>query len=163
MLALFSEGRIVGDMRLLIAAQALPADVTVDVLSIGAEPSLTPALVSLPFGNYLDGWRLTLHVDDQTMFDAADRQIVAYLWTGVLVIVAIVIVAGLIAGAIRRQMRLARLKNDLVATVSHELKTPLASMRMLVDTLLDDGRYEERKVREYLQLISKENTRRWST
>ena len=35
-----------------------------------------------------------------------------------------------------RQMRLTRLKNDLVATVSHELKTPLASIRLLVDTLL---------------------------
>ena len=33
--------------------------------------------------------------------------------------------------------RLARLKSDLVATVSHELKTPLASMRLLVDTLLE--------------------------
>ena len=94
------------------------------------------------------------------MFEAAaDKQIDAYFWTGVLVIVVIVIVAGLIAGAVRRQMRLTRLKNDLVATVSHELKTPLSSMRLLVDTLLDDERFDERKVHEYLQLIAKENAR----
>ena len=43
----------------------------------------------------------------------------------------------LVAGLLRRQMRVARLKNDLVATVSHELKTPLASIRLLVDTLLE--------------------------
>ncbi|MCH8913003.1 MAG: HAMP domain-containing histidine kinase [Planctomycetes bacterium] len=159
-LALFSERSIVGDMRSLIAAQALPADVTVEVLPPGAEPSLPPALVSLSLGKYLDGWRLTLHVDDRSLFDAAaDKQIAAYLWTGVLVIVVIVIVAGVIAGAIRRQMRLTRLKNDLVATVSHELKTPLSSMRLLVDTLLDDERFDERKVHEYLQLIAKENAR----
>jgi signal transduction histidine kinase len=159
-LALFSERSIVGDIRSLIAAQALPADVTVEVLPPGAEPSLPPALVSLSLGKYLDGWRLTLHVDDRSLFDAAaDKQIVAYLWTGVLVIVVIVIVAGLIAGAIRRQMRLTRLKNDLVATVSHELKTPLSSMRLLVDTLLDDERFDEGKTREYLQLIAKENAR----
>jgi signal transduction histidine kinase len=29
------------------------------------------------------------------------------------------------------------MKNDLIATVSHELKTPPASMRLLVDTLRD--------------------------
>ncbi len=159
-LALFSERSIAGDMRSLIAAQALPADVTVEVLPPQAEPSLPPALVSLSLGKYLDGWRLALHVDDRSLFEtAADKQIVAYLWTGVLVIVVIVIVAALIAGAIRRQMRLTRLKNDLVATVSHELKTPLSSMRLLVDTLLDDERFDERTVREYLQLIAKENAR----
>ena len=159
-LALFRERSIVGDMRSLIAAQALPTDVTVEVWPPEASESLPPALVSLSLGKYLDGWRLALHVDDLGLFDtAADRQIVAYLWTGTLVIVVIVILAGLIAGAIRRQMRLARLKNDLVATVSHELKTPLSSMRLLVDTLLDDERFDERKVREYLQLIAKENAR----
>ena len=41
----------------------------------------------------------------------------------------------LLAVYLNRQIRLTRLKNDLIATVSHELKTPLASMRLLVDTL----------------------------
>jgi signal transduction histidine kinase len=51
-----------------------------------------------------------------------------------------------------------------VATVSHELKTPLASIRLLVDTLLDsdpdsdDGK-SPNQTREYLQLISHENAR----
>jgi signal transduction histidine kinase len=56
-------------------------------------------------------------------------------------------------------MRLARLRNDLVGTVSHELKTPLSSMRLLVDTLLDDEQFDEKTVREYLELIARENSR----
>ena len=56
-------------------------------------------------------------------------------------------------------MRLTRLRNDLVATVSHELKTPLSSIRLLVDTLLDDEEFDPQKVREYLVLMSKENNR----
>jgi len=59
----------------------------------------------------------------------------------------------------RRQLRLARLKTDLVAAVSHELKTPLASMRLLVDSLLDDSEFDPRKTREYLALIAGENLR----
>jgi len=160
LLALFFEGSVVGEMRSLSAAQALPEDVTVEVLPPGSESSHRSANFTRLLNGYLDGWRLALHVGDRRLFDAAaEKQIVAYFWTGTLVIVVIVIVVALFAGAIRRQMRLARLKNDLVATVSHELKTPLSSMRLLVDTLLDDERFDEGKVREYLQLISKENAR----
>ncbi|NQT13902.1 MAG: sensor histidine kinase, partial [Planctomycetes bacterium] len=89
----------------------------------------------------------------------ADAQIAAYFWTGILVIAAMSMFAAIIAQAFRHQMRLSRLKNDLVATVSHELKTPLASIRLLVDTLLDEPEPREEKVREYLELVAKENLR----
>ncbi len=56
-------------------------------------------------------------------------------------------------------MQLARLKNDLVANVSHELKTPLTAMRALVDTLLETERLDERITREYLRLVAAENAR----
>ena len=58
-----------------------------------------------------------------------------------------------------RQVKLNRLKNDFIATVTHELKTPLASMRVLVDTLLEGHYRDQQQVTEYLQLISRENGR----
>ena len=74
--------------------------------------------------------------------------------------IAVVAVTALLAGqAVRRQWQAARLKTDLVAAVSHELKTPLASMRLLVDTLLDDEAPDSQKTREYLELIARENSR----
>ncbi|HEY2147267.1 MAG TPA: HAMP domain-containing sensor histidine kinase, partial [Pirellulales bacterium] len=61
--------------------------------------------------------------------------------------------------ALRRQTRLSRLKNDLVANVSHELKTPLSAIRLLVDTVLDQEHSDPRQTREYLQLVARENQR----
>ena len=43
------------------------------------------------------------------------------------------------------------MKNDFIATVSHELKTPLASMRVLVDTLLEGNIRDEAQAKEYLR------------
>lgn len=90
---------------------------------------------------------------------AAKRKRTIYLWAGVITSAGMAMLALLVAGYLRRQIRLTRLKNDLIATVSHELKTPLSSMRLLVDTLLA-GRYQnEQQILDYLQLISRENTR----
>jgi len=68
-------------------------------------------------------------------------------------------VALLVGRYLLKQVRLARLKNDFVATISHELKTPLSSMRVLVDTLLEGRPRGEEQAREYLQLVAKENER----
>lgn len=71
-----------------------------------------------------------------------------------------ILTAGGFAGqAVSRQIKLNKLKNDFIATVSHELKTPLASMRVLVDTLLEGNYDDQKQVTEYLRLTSKENER----
>ncbi len=75
---------------------------------------------------------------------------------GLLVNLAIALVAGF---ALNRQMRLQEVKVSTLATVSHELKTPLASMRMLLDTLAARGDPSPEQVRDYLGLISTENRR----
>ncbi|HEV3038820.1 MAG TPA: HAMP domain-containing sensor histidine kinase [Candidatus Angelobacter sp.] len=113
-----------------------------------------------PAGPHLPGWQLTLALKNTEQFDAiAKRQMASYVWIGFLVITAMALLALVIGQALRRQMRLASLKTDLVAAVSHELKTPLSSMRLLVDSLLDDQQFDPQKTREYLELIANENSR----
>ena len=86
---------------------------------------------------------------------AASEQIAVYTWTGLLFIVLILVSGAVAAKSIGHQVRLNKLKNDFIATVTHELKTPLASMRVLVDTLLEGNYRDQNQVTEYLQLVSR--------
>jgi signal transduction histidine kinase len=105
-------------------------------------------------------WKVELYFEGGDVFEqAARRQIAVYLWTGVLVIVLVLIAGGFATQAVGRQIRLNQMKNDFIATVSHELKTPLASMRVLVDTLLEGNVRDEAQANEYLRLTAKENER----
>jgi signal transduction histidine kinase len=157
-LALVRSETLSARLRPVISDNNLPA---------GTEASLLPpevdnptAFVTLPAAAQLPGWRLALSLKDPKFFETANEHRTAvYFWTGVLVIAAMGILTLLAVRLLRRQVALARLKNDLAATVSHELKTPLSSMRVLVDTLLGAEKIEEQKAREYLQLIAQENER----
>jgi signal transduction histidine kinase len=68
-------------------------------------------------------------------------------------------VSGAAAIALYRQGRLRELQSSALATVAHEMKTPLASMRVLTDTLLDIDSPDPAQCRSYLHLIAAENER----
>jgi len=106
------------------------------------------------------GWQITLSDREQSLLQAAAAaQIASYYWVGAMALAAVLALALLAVRLIRRQVALAQLRNDLVANVTHELKTPLASMRLLVDTLLNSPVLHEETARQYLQLIARENLR----
>ena len=114
----------------------------------------------LPASRHMpDGW-LSLYLQKPDPFEAAaDRQNLIYTWTAVVSIAAVCALALGVAAYVGRQDRLPRLKNDLIATVSHELKTPLASIRVLVDTLLDGRATSPGQAQDYFRLIARENHR----
>ncbi len=118
------------------------------------------AFVETSLGDDLPGWKVALEVDQVDLFEeVARRERLVHGWTGALALGGIFTIALLFLRRWRHEMRLAQLKSDLISTVSHELKTPLASMRLLVDTLLAGRAKNETQVTEYLQLIATENAR----
>jgi two-component system phosphate regulon sensor histidine kinase PhoR len=71
---------------------------------------------------------------------------------------AVAAVVGLLVTVrgIRVAAQLAGMKSDFVASVTHELKTPLAGIRLVADTLVR-GRYDStEKIRDYAKLLSRE-------
>ena len=126
----------------------------------GLEESRGRPFLTARIGKYFTDWQVELYFEDDDIFEgAAQRQITLYIWAGVLVIVLILATGGFAGQAVSRQIKVNRLKNDFIATVSHELKTPLSSMRVLADTLLEGNYEDEEQATEYLQLICKENKR----
>jgi len=126
----------------------------------GLENPESAAFLMVPLGKFFPGWQIAIHFTDIDIFEkTAGKQAVLYMWAGLLAI-AVMVAAGLMsAQVVGRQIKTNKLKNDFIATVSHELKTPLASMRVLVDTLLEGNYKDQEQATEYLYLTSKENER----
>lgn len=117
-------------------------------------------LASFALGRLWPNWQAEFYLPaDLPLLNAARRQKTIYIWTGTLMITVSITIGLVATEALRQQNRLNRLKNDLIATVTHELKTPLTSMRLLVDTMLEGRVTDESQAREYLELMARENAR----
>ena len=88
---------------------------------------------------------------------ARERSTYSALVSGMLVVMVVGVV--LIARASARAAELSRLKSAFVANVSHELKTPLALIRMYGETLESGIVSEEDKRREFSGIIRRESER----
>ncbi len=116
------------------------------------------SLAAMPAGaSFPAGSRLRIIANEETPSSVGDMALPLTIGLGLL---AFTVVAT--AGALRMtysRLNLARLRSDLATTVSHELKTPVASTRVLVDTLLESDLADSAQTREYLELIARENFR----
>jgi signal transduction histidine kinase len=63
------------------------------------------------------------------------------------------------ARAVRASANLAELRSDFVATVTHELKTPIAAIRAMGDTLVSGRVSNSDTQREYAQMVVQESKR----
>ncbi|HIJ64739.1 MAG TPA: HAMP domain-containing histidine kinase [Candidatus Hydrogenedentes bacterium] len=158
--AVFRESRVIEEAESVARERFREKDVAVRCLPSAVATESSDSVARASAGRYLGTWDLAVFLEGPNPFEtAARRQIAVYVWTGLLVILVIVIVFALVAHHLMRQLRLTNLKNELIATVSHELKTPLASSRVLVDTLLEGRCKGPEEEREYLELVANENAR----
>jgi signal transduction histidine kinase len=116
--------------------------------------------VASEIGEALPHWEAALYLLDPGQINRSASTLRLALALIVAVLMAAILLGGwLMAADVRRQMRLAQQKTDFVSNVSHELKTPLTSIRMFAD-MLAEGRVSDRdRQRNYLQIISAESAR----
>ncbi len=112
------------------------------------------------FETTLYKWRLnvTMTATEELAAAVARRRTTEMALVG---LSGLVVIAGLavVLMAVARERKLSALKSEFVANVSHELKTPLALVRMFSE-LLSSGRVEsEEKRQQYLRIILSESER----
>jgi len=112
------------------------------------------------FPTTLDGWRLQVAPRQAALLQAQGRSRMRGEVTLPLMSFAIILLSAIFfIYAAEKERRLNQLKSELMANVSHELKTPLSVVRMFAD-MLRSGRVpsEQRRV-EYLDIICRESER----
>ena len=108
----------------------------------------------------MPGWKISLNfIEPAYMESLIKERTRVFSITAVFVLGITLILSVLFVRDTKRRLQLADLKNDLVANVTHELKTPLASTRLLLDTMMSYPEIPAEKIKHYLEHLSSENTR----
>jgi signal transduction histidine kinase len=126
----------------------------------GFEENWKRPFVASEIGEVLPHWEVALYLSNPGQLTESARLVTLTLVLLIALALAAILAGGyFVAADTRRQLALAQKKTDFVSNVSHELKTPLTSIRMFAD-LLAEGRVKEPEKRDrYLRIISSESER----
>jgi signal transduction histidine kinase len=117
-------------------------------------------LVSAEIGEVLPHWEVAAYLLNPVKLSQSSKTLTLTLTFLIgLLITAIGIGGWLIVTDLKRQLTLTRQKTDFVSNVSHELKTPLTSIRMFSELLAEGRVTDEGKRRSYLNIITSEVAR----
>ena len=145
----------------------LGSDVFVGVLD--EKDSLLYLRHNRPISNYLVAenfsqlfvtWKVALFDRDGKSIEqlvGRERQLYLTLFVGIIAVMLIGVFVTV--RAVIHELEVSRMKSEFVSNVSHELKTPLALIRMFGETLDTGIVTDERKRREFYSIIRKESER----
>ena len=116
--------------------------------------------VATEIGEVLPHWEAAVYLLDPTALGRSALTITCTLGVLISVLVLAIGVGGwLVVSDLNRELRLARQKTDFVSNVSHELKTPLTSIRMFSELLAEGRVIDAERQRSYLSIITAETAR----
>jgi Signal transduction histidine kinase len=120
----------------------------------------TRPFVATGIGELLPHWEVALYLREPGRLAESARlvRLTLFLLVG-LALSAILAGGAFVAWDARRHMLLAQRKTDFVSNVSHELKTPLTSIRMFAEMLERDDAVDPARRSKYLRIILHESER----
>ncbi len=127
-------------------------------LEFAGEMRTKDAALRVDISPRLPHWSVCVFMDKSAFSGARSFLVVSLILVGIL-ITAIVCAGILITRLTLAQMKDARQKTSFVAAVSHELKTPLTSIRMYAELLLSRRVSNPEKQQNYLEVMVAESER----
>ena len=164
--------RLAGELKGLVQvdSESLYNEIWVALLDDSAHPVAQSAIkytanlkrpfVAAEVGEMLPHWEVAVYLINPARLtsSAATLRLMLSLLIALLVL-AISVGGWLIVNDLKRQLVAARQKTDFVSNVSHELKTPLTSIRMFSELLAGDRVTEKEKRQAYFNIITTETAR----
>ncbi len=123
-----------------------------------AEADAMRNLLRVPVGIHLPNWQVAVRI-------RPDKSSIGGGFFGLALLLAATLLAAIVFGGSLLlwqaclHVRDARRKTSFVSNVSHELKTPLTSIRMFAELLTENRVADPDKRRDYLQVIARESQR----
>jgi signal transduction histidine kinase/tetratricopeptide (TPR) repeat protein len=108
------------------------------------------------FDNNFPPWKIEFFRDRTSSFAGINLRKSFYFWTIVVLLIVLTFGAALIMRTIAHEMEVLKIKSDFVSSVSHEFKTPLTSIRTLIERLQDGKVEDNTKMKQYFSVIAQD-------
>ena len=117
-------------------------------------------LYSSQLNPFFPGQMILIRLADEDLIsDIVKRRSWIYGIASVLLLVAMVLGVALILRDIAREKHISQMRSDFISNVTHELKTPLTSIRMYAESMIMGRVKSEEKRKEYLEVVVHESDR----
>lgn len=148
--------KIIDDIRLNKNTNIVIADLSGRILLGETNPSRELATVTELFENNFPPWRIQFFQGKTGSLGVIDIRKSFYFWTIITLIIVLVFGSILIVRTVSHEMEILKIKSDFVSSVSHEFKTPLTSIKALVERLQEGKVKDPAKMDEYFSVISQD-------
>ncbi|MEJ2665449.1 MAG: HAMP domain-containing sensor histidine kinase, partial [Spirochaetia bacterium] len=108
----------------------------------------------------LPRWEIAAYLTNPDVIRDKAQSTALVLWILIAFLLVALFLGGVfLTGLLMGQMKLAQQKTNFVANVSHELKTPLTSLRLFAELLRDNRQPDAVKRKQYLETMVSETER----
>ncbi|MFZ1947170.1 MAG: HAMP domain-containing sensor histidine kinase, partial [bacterium] len=116
--------------------------------------------VAREISELLPRWEVAAYLARPDVISSRARTASTLTWLLIFIMFVSIVAGGtLVVRSASAELKLAQQKTTFVANVSHELKTPLTSIRMFAEMLRDGRQPSEEKRRQYFDMMTAETER----